>query len=61
MRTSHVQTCCLCHLSLAQKEKNHMLFDNALFHMRQMDFVPVTSWPEKCMPEVRVGIMQNSQ
>lgn len=37
---------------MGQKEKNHMLFDNALFHMRQMDFVPVTSFPELCNPMV---------
>lgn len=29
-----------------------MLFDNALFHMRQQDFVPVTAYPELCRPEV---------
>ena len=43
------------HLPLAQKEKNHILFDAALFHMRQMDFVPVTSFPQLCTKEVRVG------
>ena len=37
---------------LAQKEKNHLLFDNALFHMRQMDFVPVSSFPELCTHQV---------
>ena len=35
-----------------QKEKNHILFDNALFHMRQMDFVPVTAFPQLCTKEV---------
>ncbi|KAL4420519.1 hypothetical protein ABPG75_010175 [Micractinium tetrahymenae] len=37
---------------MGQKEKNHMLFDNALFHMRQQDFVPVTAFPELCRPGV---------
>ena len=39
-----------------QKEKNHILFDNALFHMRQMDFVPVTAFPQLCTKEVRRGV-----
>ena len=29
-----------------------MIFDNALFHMRQMDFVPITAFPELCTAEV---------
>ena len=41
---------------LPQKEKNHILFDNALFHMRQMDFVPVTAFPQLCTKEVRRGV-----
>lgn len=36
---------------MGQKEKNHILFDAALFHMRQMDFVPVTSFPQLCTKE----------
>lgn len=47
-----------CLPSLAQKEKNHVLFDAALFHMRQMDFVPVTSFPQLCTKEVRGQLLQ---
>ena len=48
-----VCTAALCRLvPVPQKEKNHMIFDNALFHMRQMDFVPITAFPELCTAEV---------
>lgn len=33
-----------------QKEKNHAIFESILIEIQKDRFVPVTSFPEKCVP-----------